>query len=319
MPMNPLQNDLHVDQLLTNVSIGYVNPGYIADRIFPVTPVQKQSNIIPKYVQSFWFRDEALLRAPGTKSQGAGFSVDTTAKYFCERFSYRFEITDEQRDNADLPYNLERDGTLFVTDKLMMRRERAFSASFFTTGVWGADKVGNTDFTKWSNYAGSQPLVDIYTYQDAVEGSIAREANTLVLGKPVWVSLKWHPDLIDTIKYNTTLGKMTPDGLVQLTDLTRILVGRGIFTSTVEGTAEASVVYSRIWGASALLIYVPDSPSLITPAAGYTFVWERVPGAVQYMKSMRDEEREVQILEGNSYFAQAQTAAGAGIFLSQAA
>jgi len=319
MPMNPLQGDIHQDGLLTDVSIGYVNPGYIADQIFAVTPVQKQSNIIPKYLQSFWFRDEALLRAPGTKSQGAGFSVDTTAKYFCERYSYRFEITDEQMSNADLPYNLERDGTLFVTDKLQMRRERSFAATYFTTGIWGSDKVGNTDFTKWSNYAGSQPLVDIYTYQDAVEAAVAREANTLVLGKAVWVSLKWHPDLIDMIKYNSTLGKMTPSDLVTLTDLTKILVGRGIFTSTVEGTAEASVVYSRIWGSNALLIYVPETPSLITPAAGYTFVWERVPSAIQYMKSMRDEEREVTILEGNSYFAQAQTAAGAGIFLSAAA
>lgn len=317
MPMNPLQQDVHVDVPLTNLSIGYLNPGYIADKIFPIAPVQKQSNIIPKYLQSFWFRDEALLRSPGTKSQGAGYGVDVTAKYFCERYSYRFEITDEQIDNTDQPYDLQRDGTYFVTDKLQMRRERAFSAAFFTTGVWASDKVGNTDFTQWSNLAGSQPLIDIYNYQDQIEGTIAREGNTIVLGKQTWVQLKWHPDLIDAVKY-TQLGKMTTDMLIQLTDLTTVLVGRGIFTSTVEGTAEGSVSYSRIWGKNALILYVPETPSLITPAAGYTFVWNRVPGAIQYMKSMRDEEREVQIVEGNSYFAQALTAAGAGVFLSSA-
>src|SRR5207247_9628623 len=126
MPMNPLQQDLHVDVPLTNLSIGYMNAGYIADQIFAVAPVTKQSNIVPKYAQSFWFRDEALLRSPGTKSQGAGFTVDTSTKYFAERYSYRFEITDEQVDNADQPFNLERDGTFFVTDMMLMRRERNF-------------------------------------------------------------------------------------------------------------------------------------------------------------------------------------------------
>lgn len=317
MPMNPLQSDLHVDGLLTNLSIGYKNPSYIADQIFVQAPVRKQSDIVPKYLQSFWFRDEALLRSPGTKSQGAGYSVDNTEKYFCERYSYRFEITDEQKDNADDPFNLERDGTLFVTDKILMRRERAFSADFFTTGVWGADKAGGTDFTQWSNLAGSQPLVDIYNYQDSIEGTIAQEGNTLVMGKQVWVQLKWHPDLIDSIKYTRT-GKLGVETLIELTDLTKVLVGRGIFTSTVEGTAESSVTYSRIWGKHALVIYVPPSPSLITPAAGYTFVWQRVPDAIQYIKRMRDEEREVDIIEGNTYFDQAKTAAGAGIFLQNA-
>jgi hypothetical protein len=47
-------------------------------------------------------------------------------------------------------------------------------------------------------------------------------------------------------------------------------------------------------------------------------VWQRVEQALTYVKRMRDEEREVDILEANSYFTHAQTASKAGLFLSNA-
>src|SRR5579862_495584 len=208
MPMTPLSSQLHINRPLTNLLISYRNPQYLADQLFPILPVQKKSDIIPKYLQSAFFRDDAKLRAEGTKSQGSGFQVDTSATYFCNRYSFRFEIADEQRDNTDQPFDLDRDGAIFAADKVLMRRERNFSTTLFTTGIWngGTDQVyGGAGLTQWSNYAGSNPLVDIASDADLVEGNIGREANTLVMGKQVWVQLKWHPDLIDTIKY-TALG-----------------------------------------------------------------------------------------------------------------
>lgn len=313
----PTGRDLHVDQLLTQLSIGYRNAQYIADEIFPIVRVRKQSDKLPQYDQSHWFRDEARLRAPGTKSQRGGYTVDTSATYYCDRFSFGKEIADDDRDNVDLPFNLDRDAAEFVTDKLQMRREVAFTGDFFKTGVWGADKVGGTDFTAWSNYGASSPLVDVSTYADEVEGKIGREANTFVIGKPVWLKLKWHPDLVDTIKY-TQVGQISVAMAQALFEVERFLIGRAIYTSSPEGTAEASVTYARIWGKHGLLLYRPAAPSLMTPSAGYTFVWERVAGALQYIKRFRDEEREVDTIEGNSYFDQKRTGQSAGVFLSNA-
>jgi len=317
VPMNPLAQDLHIDQFLTNVIIGARNASYIVDSICPIVPVLKQSNVVPRFNRSFFFRDDGQYRAPGTKSQGGGFTVDKTLTYFCDRWSFRFEITDEQRDNTDAPWDLDRDGALFTADKIQLRRERAFAAANFTTGIWGSDKVGGTDFNQWSAYGASNPLVDIANYMDSIEGLIGVEGNTIVLGKQVWLQAKWHPDIIDTIKY-TQLGKPTADILVQLTDLTNVYVGRAIYTTSTEDVAEASVTYTRVWGKNALLMYVPPNPGIMQPAACYTFTWQRVPNAISYVKRMRDEEREVDIIEGNTYFAQVVTLAAAGIFLSSA-
>lgn len=310
--------DLHADMYLTNISIAYRNPDYIADKIFPLLPVNKQSNKIGLYDQSHWFRDTAKLRAPGTKSEGGGWAVNSDT-YYCDRFSYRHEIDDEARDNADDPFNLDRDATVFVTDKLQLRREIAFATDFFTTSVWGQDKTSANfaNAAKWSDYAASSPLIDLTSFRDSMEALVGREPNTLVMGKQVWVQLKWHPDVVDTIKY-TQRAQVGTELFASLAEFDRLLVGRSIYTTTVEGTAEASVTYTRVWGKNALMVYVPSAPSLLNPAAGYTFTWQRVPSSVQYIRRMRDEEREVDIVECNSYFDQKKTAANAGLFMSGA-
>lgn len=317
MPGQPTPQDLHVNALLTNLSIGYKNPSYIADQVFPIVRVNKQSDIIPKYNQSFWFRDNAKVRAPGTKSEGGGYTVDTSATYFCNRWSRRFEIPDELRRNADAPWNLDEDATRFVTDKVMMRREVQFAADAFALTKWTTDKTGGTDFTVWSNYGASTPDVDVDTYKDTVEALTGVEPNKFVVGKQVHLQLKNHPTLVDRIKY-TQRAQLSADLIASLLEVEAYLVGRSIYTTTIEGTAEASVSYTRIWGKNGLLVYTPPSPSLLTPAAGYTFAWQVVPNAIQYIKRMRDEEKEIDIIEANSFFDQKITAAGAGLFLSGA-
>ena len=74
----PTSSQVWVDQLLTNVSVQYTNGEYIADRLFPMLPVLKQSGIVPVVNQSAFFRNDAKLRAPGTKSVGTGYSGDNT-------------------------------------------------------------------------------------------------------------------------------------------------------------------------------------------------------------------------------------------------
>lgn len=315
----PTGRDFTPDIPITNALIGYRNPSFIADQIFPIVGVARQTGIIPKLAQSPWFRDQALLRAPGTKSVGGGFTVDNTDVFACNRYSWREEITDEDRDlAAGTPYQLELLKSRKAYDAVDLKREVAFAASFFATGKWTAEKAGGTDFTKFSDYANSSPLLVIAGYRDDMEGRIGQEANVGVIGKQAWVQLRWHPDLIDSIKY-TQVGMVSEQLAASLLDLSKLLIGRAINTTTPEGTAEASVVYGRVWGKHLLLAYVTPTPMIGEPTAGLTLTWERVPGAIRYTKRMRDEEREVDIFEANTYFDQHRTLDAAGTFLLNAA
>lgn len=307
---NPTRNNLRVDVPLTNMSIGYKNMTYIADDIFVMSPSQVRSGIVPKYDQSHWFRDAASLRAPGTKSTGGGWKTDISDTFYCHRYSFRYEYDDDTAGEQMSPFNLDRDGVEFVTDKMQLKREVDFSTNFFTSGVWGTtNTLSGTD--QWDDYSGSDPLGNIETAKDTIEGATAVEPNALTMGKQVWMKLKWHPDIIDTIKH-TQRAITTPDIFSSLTEIPKILIGRSIYTTTVEGTAEGSVSYTRIWGKKALLTFSPPTPALKSPACGYTYVWNRVENALQWIKRMRNEEREVTIIEGNSYFDQKSLATSSG-------
>jgi hypothetical protein len=307
--------DLRVDALLTNLSIGYGNNEYIADQIFPIVTVTEKSGLVPRFKRSHWFRDEARERAPKSRSVGGGPAVDEPLSYAVRRYSWRDEIDDDTRKASASVYDLEQTSVNFVTDKLQLRRENLWASSYFKEGVWGEDLIGGTDFNQWSDYADSSPLTDITDQNDDLELRIGREGNTAVMGKKVLSTLRWHPDLIDANKTYNRAGVPTIQGIADLMGLSRILVGRSIITHDPEGTAEADVTYERIWGPHVLLMYLTDRAVLNQPAAGYTLIWEAYPNALQWMKRMRDEEREVDIIEGNSYFQQVQTSVDAGLFM----
>lgn len=318
------QHDAYVDTLLTNILIGYKNPLYIARDIFPMSPVRFPTGYVPRMNQSDWFRNLAEQRAAGTRSRRSAFTIDNTMTYATKWASFGVDLPDVVRDAQMDPYNLDQSATEFATDKIMMEQELSFVTSAFTTSIWGntdqtgvASAPGANQFVHWSNYASSTPLQDLTTGIDTIEGKIGREANTGVMGKQVWSQLKWHPDLLDLIKY-TERALMGPELFASIMGLSRVLIGRGIYTTAAEGTAEASVTYTRIWGKNALLAYVPASPSLMDPAAGYTLAWQRVASPLGYVKRMRDEPTETDTIEASAFYAHKVTAANAGLFYSGA-
>jgi len=125
-----------------------------------------------------------------------------------------------------------------------------------------------------------------------------------------------HPDVLERIKY-TERGIATTDLLAALFDMDRVLVGESIYTADAEGTAEASVSYTASWDDDALMLYAPSRPSIFTPSAGYTFVWNTGMGnGIQYMRKYRDDVRGGDWVEVRSYYDQKSIVENAGLFLS---
>jgi len=305
--------DVHINRALSMVTIGYRPGGFIADDIFPMVGVNKQSDIIPGYDQSPWYRDEGqrLVRAPGGKTAKTGLTVNQDT-YFAINNAIGADIPYEIRDNQDSPWDMERDVALLLTGLLQLRRERVFAATHMAAGAWG------TDFTianKWSDYGLSTPLADMRAQQRAIRRTIGRAGNKWVLGDIVWQRLQDHPDFVQRLADNS-LRVVQRDTLASLLELPAgsILVGESMFTSSAEGVAEASVVYADVWDDDALCLYVPESPSLVQPAAGLTFFWKNsiAPTAPQFARRWEDQEDKKIVLEVHTYFHQKKLLAGAG-------
>lgn len=306
--------DVHVNRMLTQVSVGYMPEGFIADQIFPLVGVNKQSDIIPFYDQSPWYRDEGtrMLRAPGSMANKTGLTVDTSNTYFAVNNALGADIPYEIRDNQDSPYDMERDVSQLLTGLLQLRRDRAFATSHMATGVWG------TDFTvsnKWSDYALSTPLVDMRAQQRQIRRSVGRSGNMWVLGDLVWQRLQDHPDFVQRLGVDM-LRVVSREALAALLEIPagNILVGESMFTSSAEGVAEASATYADVWDDDALCLYTPPAPSMMTPAAGYTLYWRNsiAPTSPQYVRRWDDDEAKKIVVEVHSYFAQKRLLTGAG-------
>ncbi|MFN9111239.1 MAG: hypothetical protein ACK5XN_14350, partial [Bacteroidota bacterium] len=78
--MTPTPGDVHVNAPLTNISIAFLQnaANFVATRVFPNIPVQKQSDRYYVYERGDFNRDEMQLRAPATASAGGGYTLDNT-------------------------------------------------------------------------------------------------------------------------------------------------------------------------------------------------------------------------------------------------
>jgi hypothetical protein len=328
---NPTQSDLHVNQPLTNVSVAWMQDKstFIADKIFPRVPVSKQSDMYWKYSKSDWRRTDAQKRAPGTETVGTGWKFDTDT-YFAQVFGVHKDIDDQVRANADSNWSLDKDATLNVTNHLLLRRDLDWNNTYFKTGVWGQDYTGvasgptGSQFLQW-NDAASDPIVQFSNLQTDFVRQSGRKANTLVLGAETITQLKNHPDIIDRIKY-TQRGVVTTDLLATLFDVEKVLVSYATVTDVAERNdlreQDTAATYSFMTNSkAALLCYTPNNPSLMTPAAGYTFTWNGYLAGNSFgirMKRFRMEHIASDRIEGEMTYDMKVVAPDMGIFLADA-
>lgn len=114
----PNANEVHIDAALTNLSVGYRNPAFIADLVAPVVPVRKQSD---KYfihdAAREVFRQSDDRRAPGAEANEVNFALSSD-NYYAEDHALTSVIPDEERENADPVIQPAIDRTEFLRAKI---------------------------------------------------------------------------------------------------------------------------------------------------------------------------------------------------------
>jgi hypothetical protein len=316
---------VHVNTPLTNISLAFVqaDESFIADKAFPVIPVEKRSDAYFTYDRGFFFRNEMDERAPGTESKGAGYEVSTDS-YLCRLYAVHQDIPDQVRANEDSPLNSDRDTTILVTQKALIKREKLFASSMLTTSVWTTDITGVAaapgagQVLQW-NDAASNPIEDVTNNATTVQRLTGFRPRTLVCGRTVWDILKNHPDMVDRIKYGQTPGSpaiVTKQAVAALMELDEILVMESTENTAAEGAAN---VFAFIGGKVALLLYKPSSPGIMTPSAGYTFAWTGYTGMTgvgHRVKKFRMDPLAADRVECEAAFVHKKVSADLGVFFT---
>mgnify|MGYP003651718946 CR=1 FL=1 len=250
---NPTASAVHVNTPLTNISVAYSQQAdkFVAHRVFPVVPVAKQSDRYYEYSKDDWLRSEAQLRAPGSESAGGGYRLTNTSTYFCAVNAIHKDVDDQIRANADPVINMDRDATEYITQQLLMKREKDWVSSFFQLLTWTGSTtdtdigVGTGITTAWD--ATSTPITDIALQAASIMKKTGYYPNTLVITPDVYNALINNDDIVDRIKY-TQKGVVGRDLLANVLGLDRVEVCWATNNTAKEGaTASMSFINSSTW------------------------------------------------------------------------
>jgi hypothetical protein len=317
----PTRSDVHVNKPLTNISIAYIQRAqdFIADKVFPIVPVLKQSDRYFRYTKDYWFRTAAAKRAPASESAGSGFVVDNTPSYFADVWAMHQDVDDQTRTNADIPLDLDRDATLFVTQNLLLRREIQFVNAYMAANVWtggpgGVDYNVGSSSIQWDQ-ASSNPMANIDYLKQFVKSQTGFLPNTLVLTPDVFFALRNNASVLDRIKY-TQRGIVSEDLLAALFGVEKLLVASAVQNTAQEGATGA---FSFLVSNVALLVYANPAPSILQPSGGYIFSWQGLFGAGAQgnrIMSFRMEHLKADRIEGEMAFDMHLVGSDLGVFLT---
>lgn len=316
----PSVADVHVDAPLTNFALGYFQDQgkYVSGAGSTIVRVGKQSDKYNVFTKAEFLRTDAQKRAPGTKSARRNWALSRSS-YFCDVYAIGQAISEQVASNADAGMNLEDRTTRLLVQDIRTKMDVDWASSFFTTGVWGTDLVGTTNFVKWSDPT-SSPIEDL-ARGIQVTAKNGFKANTLTLGFDTWwgdgtnPGLVNHPDLIARLPDNAPR-IVTPNILASALMLDRVIVSEGVRNTAAEG---ATASYSFLLSDNALLAYIDTAADGNSPTAAATFMWTGLIGNADGLRTKRQvipDEDAYPLIEVDAAWDHAVTDSSLGYFYS---
>lgn len=261
---------LHIDHHLSNVAINYRPAGFIADRIFPVVQVPKQSDTYVIFEQADLFRRENTRRSRGGEANKIQSRVSSSS-FYCENFALKADVTLEDRANADPIFvqGFEEGRVMRVQDALFLDWELRVANI-----VNDASQVGSSTAvaSAWTDYTNSEPLGDLWTAIDNVELATGYRPNRALFSGTAWRNFRRNGAVIDkAINPHVSGGGLYPS-VTQVEDLLemKVLVGNAWYNTAEEALG---LSLSQIWQDHVLIYYAPERPSMEAPSFGYYFRW----------------------------------------------
>lgn len=311
----PTSADVHFSRPLTNFAMKYLQDAnmFVALRAMPNLPVQKEFDRYYIFARSDFFRNEVEIRADGTESAAGSFDT-STEPYQCDVRALHKLVTDRQRANEDEAINLDQSTVQYLMLQMLMAREIDFQTTFMGASIWG------TDFTptvKWTA-DNANPITEIETAIETVQGNTGYRPNKMVLGRLSWNAIKHSDDFLARITGGSTTGdpaRVMPTHLAQILEIDNVYIMEAVTNSANRGATEST---NFIVGDNALVYYAPDTVGIDTVSAGVTFSWNNyLQGATDNgtaISRFREDGKRADKIEAEMAFDHKVTASELGYF-----
>lgn len=259
-----------IDPILTTHAQGYRHPEHVGMVLFPRVRVEVSGGQVLEFGKES-FMEYNIRRTPGGNTKRVTFGHAGKPFALVQDALEGVVPREHMRDADAVPgINLGRravNNSLNITS-LALEREQASMAR--NAANYDADHKVDLVAAKWTDDA-NDPAADIDTGAEAIRASTGMRANVLILSPAAFKAIRNNAKILDKFKY-TTSKSITTDMLASALDIERVVVGRAI-------TAAADGSFSDVWGADAVLAYVPqtEDPNMEEPSYGYTYTMDGNP------------------------------------------
>lgn len=266
--------DLHLSQLLTQFAMGYQPMGIIADKLFPIVRVAKQTDVYAVFSAQEALTIESTIRAMGTEARKITRSIGS-GTYYAKNYAMKTEITLEDQVNMDAGYAAQIIGgrTNYLLNKLYLDWDLRVANLVNSTSNVGSSAAPS------SSWAGAgNPLGNLWSAIDNARYSTGYRPNQMAFGPKAWDSFSRDITVRNLIfGVNNGGGYPSLDQVANVFQIQKALLS-GAFQST-SNEAQASNIQT-IWGDNVLVAFVTPSPTLEDPTFGASFRWS-APGLAE--------------------------------------
>lgn len=295
----------YADPILTDIVVGYSNPAFYAEQLFPTVKVEKRTGYYFVWDQAN-LRSEDDLRTGRAESKIVDDEAVKTAYGPLKEHSLKTFIEQDLIDQSDIN-NLETARAERLRHRMLLNKEIALATTLSDTAVVTQyQTLSGTD--QFSDYANSDPYGELEEMIEQVRTGSMQKANTIAMGKAVWNKLKYHPDTIELLKAQGG-GRFTTELLADWLEVDRVIVLDSQNVTSKEGQ---TVTRADIWGKHVWAMYVNPNPDPSTEEASAGYHLQLTDGVVALPAYRDPDEPDIgEWLKVKDYYEQKVVAVGA--------
>jgi len=289
---------------LQDASVLFKNKLYIADDVTRMKDNVSKKAKITVYRPGDWFRDEAEVRAPGTRAKRGEYETDDV-NIDPVQYAFAKEVTQEDMDaEGDFftpPFNLQQEAIEFSVDKIDLKKEKRVAALIEDSTWADGNAAGEDAGGLWAPGGSNTFLADIRNGKATIQSKTGMIPNILVMDYGTFENLREEATIADKIKHTQT-DILTEQLLANLLGLDAVLVGKAIENTANKTPGSDAFTAANIWETNAgkggaFLFYRPSAIALRTPLAIGQFRVKQKNGAGRLTRSWREEAEDQWVYE----------------------
>lgn len=265
-----------VDPLVTALALGYLNPAFNSQFLFPRVSVGSRAGVLPEFSRDNQKRVDSR-HAPGANIPQVQVNWGKRQYSIVDRAlngKVPIELMEEAAaaTGAAPGIDMQAESLQHVQDLIALDVEVSAAELARNAANYDANhKVTLAATTRWSQTTGT-PILDMEAAKNEVRASIGANPNRLLLSNSAFVNLKNHASIVDRLKY-TSSEPVSEALLARLFGVDEVAVGTGQYV------ADDGTTVTEVWGNDAVLAYVPKGGNFRKPSYGYTLGLRNYPAA----------------------------------------